>query len=821
MAGGLHIGDVLGGKYRIDELIGEGGMGVVARATHLDSRDRVAIKALRPEVRGHPDVVERFFREARAASRIVGAHAVAIHDVGRTSEGDPFMAMELLEGEDLDRMLRRDGKMSLEVAAALMAQACSGVADAHRVRIVHRDLKPSNLFLVQKPNGEQVLKVLDFGISRVDDQASQLTRTTTQLGTPHYMSPEQIERPKGVDHRTDIWALGCIFHKLLVAETPFRGQGVQIISAVLRNKRKKPSDVVPSLSAEVDAVVDRCLQPDPDKRYQTADELRAALMALIESTRSSSARALSDLLSTSLASSPSAPSVPGAPVSEHDAVTTFAPSPEKTLPLADRPSRALLQTQALTPMLSPVPRVEVTSEPSASGNFLVENTGSRSYTPSLTPANSSYTPHPSSGPGAYTRGYTPLSILHSSAPPSGRPSAPRVRRASRQSSKSRVLIGVAALLIGIIGVSAFLAPRYLGARATTAAKVAGINLRYVDSSARLEGLELRDVDATIDDAPLVKVHAARAQLSFAMETLVLDDVDLDFGASSSTEAMANAVAQLEHGALRRLEARNVRFHYDGGTIRATGVGGHFVVTRAAPFASSGERADEDEDPIQFDLDAKETEVDAFGLSLTHVNGHLEGKRGKGTILASASSAAQSLTMQATYDSAGTYVSLNAVRQAFDEQTVPLVTFEHPAPKTHDGQLALDVRVTGALVHGELDAMIYGLAPSTSNAPGTNAATPIDLSMHLSFEGTRTNLVVKSGSGRLGAYALEPQGTIDLTNGTRLNAVFESGVLPCPAPKKTEAHVKLVVDATLRDRPLVSLALPDAATCDLPLGDPLK
>ncbi len=275
----LEVGDILGGRYRVDAFIGEGGMGVVARATQLDLGRTVAVKALRPEVRGNEQVVERFYREARAASRIQGPHAVQILDVGRTEEGTPYLVMELLAGEDLDHLVRRKGKLRLDVATWLMVQACSGVADAHRMRVVHRDLKPSNLFLAQRAGGP-VLKVLDFGISRLDEQATDLTRTMTQLGTPHYMSPEQIERPKSVDHRTDIWALGCIFHRLLTGQTAFRGQGTHLVSEVLRGRRVKPSTLVKDLPAEVDAIVDRCLAHTPDGRYQSADELAAALRAI-------------------------------------------------------------------------------------------------------------------------------------------------------------------------------------------------------------------------------------------------------------------------------------------------------------------------------------------------------------------------------------------------------------------------------------------------------------------------------------------------------------------------------------------------------------
>jgi serine/threonine-protein kinase len=274
-------GTVLAGKYRVDCKLGEGGMGAVWKAVQTDLDRPVAIKVLLDEFKDDVQFVERFFREAKAAARVKGAHVVTIIDVGKLESGVPYIAMELLDGEDLSKVVEREGKLDVTRAATYMLHACAAVAEAHAARVVHRDLKPANLFLAKLPNGKTVLKVLDFGISRVEDSASKLTHTQSALGTAFYMSPEQIMSPKTVDLRVDIWALGVIFYELLCGKTPFDGENLpQVIAHVLQNTRIPLRDVDPSIPGIVDAIVDRCLQMSPENRYQTAVEMAGALAPL-------------------------------------------------------------------------------------------------------------------------------------------------------------------------------------------------------------------------------------------------------------------------------------------------------------------------------------------------------------------------------------------------------------------------------------------------------------------------------------------------------------------------------------------------------------
>jgi serine/threonine-protein kinase len=279
----IQAGTVLSGKYRVESTIGSGGMGIVVKATQVDLERPVAIKILLSEYRDRPDAVARFFREAKVAARIRGEHVAQVIDVSKTDGGLPYIVMEYLEGEDLAAFIKREGMLPLELAVTFMLHSCSAVGDAHAARVIHRDLKPSNLFLAKQSNAMPVLKVLDFGISRMDDQASHLTHTTASVGTAYYMSPEQIESPKSVDNRVDIWALGCVFHEFLVGETPFAGDAIpQIVSAVLRNVRPKASKLVPGLPETVDSVIDRCLQSDPKLRFQNVGELALALAELTQ-----------------------------------------------------------------------------------------------------------------------------------------------------------------------------------------------------------------------------------------------------------------------------------------------------------------------------------------------------------------------------------------------------------------------------------------------------------------------------------------------------------------------------------------------------------
>jgi eukaryotic-like serine/threonine-protein kinase len=275
------IGEVIAGKYRVESVVGSGGMGVVLCATHLELGQRVALKVLTlPEDDARRvEARERFLREGRATAALVSDHVVRIYDVGTLQTGAPFMVMELLRGQDLARTLQQSGPLGIELSCDCVRQAAEAISCAHAQGIVHRDLKPSNLFLTQRSDGSPLIKVLDFGISKttgteLEPLTGNLTETRSVLGTPFYMSPEQVRDAKKVDVRTDIWSLGLILHELLSGSPAFEGATLPGVCAAiaadppaaLRLKR-------PEVPVEVEAIVLKCLEKDPNRRFQSAREL--------------------------------------------------------------------------------------------------------------------------------------------------------------------------------------------------------------------------------------------------------------------------------------------------------------------------------------------------------------------------------------------------------------------------------------------------------------------------------------------------------------------------------------------------------------------
>ncbi len=270
------VGTILAGKYRIERLLGEGGMGMVVAATHLHLGTQVALKFLLAEMVGNQNMAERFMREARASALLKSEHVCRVSDVGMLDNGAPYIVMELLTGQDLAAILRTHGPLGIATAADYMLQACTAIAEAHGAGIVHRDLKPGNLFWTQKPDGSTLIKVLDFGIAKAPGSSNfSMTQTSAVMGSPGYMSPEQLKSSKDVDARSDIWSLGCVLYELVTGRPPFHGESITELA--LRVVMDPTPQLPPAFPRPFEGVIARCLEKDPAKRYQNVAELAAGL----------------------------------------------------------------------------------------------------------------------------------------------------------------------------------------------------------------------------------------------------------------------------------------------------------------------------------------------------------------------------------------------------------------------------------------------------------------------------------------------------------------------------------------------------------------
>jgi serine/threonine protein kinase len=271
-------GTVLADKYRLDGLLGEGGMGTVYRATHLLLKSPVAIKVIDREVSSGDVALARFMREAQAAASLRSPHVVQVMDYG-SAEGSPFMVMELLEGENLAQRIERLGRLTPGETYRVITHVARAIAKAHEAGIVHRDLKPDNVFLVHN-EGDEVAKVLDFGVAKVEATAlsgGSHTRTGSLLGTPYYMSPEQAQGNKEVDHRSDLWALAVIAFECLTGKRPFYSDGLgDIVLQICVRDIPRPSSVS-EVPLGFDDWFAHATQREPADRFQSARELSEAL----------------------------------------------------------------------------------------------------------------------------------------------------------------------------------------------------------------------------------------------------------------------------------------------------------------------------------------------------------------------------------------------------------------------------------------------------------------------------------------------------------------------------------------------------------------
>jgi eukaryotic-like serine/threonine-protein kinase len=275
------VGEVIAAKYRLERVAGEGGMGIVYAAEHLVLKQRVAVKVLLPEAATSEAVVERFAREARAAAKINSEHVARVLDAGSLSSGALFLVMEFLEGCDLEELLELQNTLPIPEVVDYLVQALEGLAHAHAANIIHRDLKPANLFLACRPDGTNAIKLLDFGISKTPHNKPEDKRLTGHhvLGSPVYMSPEQLRNAPDIDARADIWSLGVVGYELLAGVPPFDGDGVgEIFAAILEKSPVPLTERNPKVPPELSRIIDRCLRRDRNERWGDAGELARALL---------------------------------------------------------------------------------------------------------------------------------------------------------------------------------------------------------------------------------------------------------------------------------------------------------------------------------------------------------------------------------------------------------------------------------------------------------------------------------------------------------------------------------------------------------------
>jgi serine/threonine protein kinase len=283
MAVPVRAGEILAGKYRVERVLGRGGMGVVVAARHVELDELVAMKFLLPDALTEPEAVARFLKEARASVRIKSEHVARVHDVGQLDSGAPYIVMEYLDGQDLGALASAGGVLPVDEVVDYVAQACEAIANAHSLGIIHRDLKPANLMLVRRSDGTDLIKVLDFGVSKITSQGGadgslNMTRTAAVLGSPLYMSPEQMMSPRDVDGRADIWALGAILYELLTGTLPFEAETLPAIGVLIATRDPRSVCALrPEVPTGLEAVVARCLAKRREDRFANVALLAQAL----------------------------------------------------------------------------------------------------------------------------------------------------------------------------------------------------------------------------------------------------------------------------------------------------------------------------------------------------------------------------------------------------------------------------------------------------------------------------------------------------------------------------------------------------------------
>jgi serine/threonine protein kinase len=348
-----QVGKVLDGKYRLDAFLSKGGMGAVYRATHVMLNKTVAVKLINPELVTSPDVVRRFQREARAATALSHPDIVSVYDLGQTTEGTLYIAMEYVDGPSLKSVIESGGPVPVMRTLTLARQLASALSAAHRQGIIHRDLKPHNVMLARGHDGQEIAKLVDFGIAKTFDEGTQLTVAGFSLGTPQYMAPEQAEG-RAVDARSDLYSFGIILYEMLTGEVPFNATSAasvlikHIKEAPIPPSVKNPRVAIPP---QVEAIVVRCLAKDPAERFQTADELGRALEESAVSLAGSTAAIQSTLpmgIPSAVVGASNPATVPTAVVLPSSAAPTLraqqAPPPQA--PADTRPTAAAVPAAA-------------------------------------------------------------------------------------------------------------------------------------------------------------------------------------------------------------------------------------------------------------------------------------------------------------------------------------------------------------------------------------------------------------------------------------------------------------------------------------------
>jgi eukaryotic-like serine/threonine-protein kinase len=398
----LSPGDIFAGKLRLEHRFASGGMGTVWRARNLQLDIPVAVKVMSPAAVETAGFAARFEREARAAAQIRSPHVVSIYEHG-VHGTLPYIVMELLEGEDLQQRLKRDKRLPLYTTVKIIRDICKALHRAHELGIIHRDLKPANIFLARDMD-EELVKILDFGIAKLmqDGGGGSITATGEMMGTPHYMSPEQVKAAKHVDHRADLWAVSAIAFRALTGQVPFGGHAIDAIQQILTDTAPPPSSVAPDLPPALDAFFARALARDIDARFQSARDLSDALVRL------TGRESLVEL-----------------------------PAPNEADPADELPTIALLRPLAMPPRAAPpraAPPVSAppVSAPPVSAPPVAQPPAAASTVPVVVAAPAPAAPNPAPGTQPVHRGGgTMLMVDRSSA----RPFNPPVRSAAAEAAR--------------------------------------------------------------------------------------------------------------------------------------------------------------------------------------------------------------------------------------------------------------------------------------------------------------------------------------------------------------------------------------------------